>query len=102
MATISKKAAEEISALMQIIICNDSLCDYLLSDSYLEKRDPNDKSVYWKLRYEWADAIIILDDKFGIRHPSLEYALEKIDFLEDQKFMERQENKQKYLETTAA
>jgi len=102
MTTISKKAAKEISALMQIIICNDSLCDYLLSDSFKEKRDPTDKSIYWNVRYEWADAIVRLDDKFGIQHPSLEYALEKIDYLEDQKFIERQENERKCLEATAA
>jgi len=92
MTTISKKAAEEISNLMRTIVCNDTLCDYLLSDSFKEKLDPTDKSIYWKLRYEWADAIVRLDDKFGIQHPSLEYVLEKIDYLEDQKFMERQEN----------
>ena len=89
---ITKEAAAEITNLMRTIVCNDTLCDYLLSDSFKEKLDPTDKSIYWKLRYEWADAIVRLDDKFGIQHPSLEYVLEKIDYLEDQKFMERQEN----------
>ena len=99
---ITKEAAAEITNLMRTIVCNDTLCDYLLSDSFKEKRDPTDKSIYWKLRYEWADAIVRLDDKFGIQHPSLEYVLEKIDYLEDQKFMERQENERKCLEATAA
>tara|TARA_R110000772_G_C13207344_1_gene430644 strand:+ start:599 stop:967 length:369 start_codon:yes stop_codon:yes gene_type:complete len=102
MTTISKKSAEEISNLMKTIICNDNFCNYLVSDSFKEKQDPNDSSTYWKLKYEWADAIIRLDDKFGIQHPLLEYVLENICFLEDQKFRERQENKRKYLEATAA
>jgi len=102
MTTISKKAAEEISNLIKTIILNDNFCNYLVSDLFKEKRDPNDSSNYWKLKYEWADAIIRLDDKFGIQHPLLEYVLENIYFLEDQKFRERQENKRKYLEATAA
>jgi len=98
---ITKKAAAEITNLFGIVHDNEKLISYLMSDSYREQRDPNGHSCYWALKYEWAEAIIKLNDKFGITLPTLEWAREKIEYYEDNKYSEREINAGKLLKELA-
>jgi|DEB0MinimDraft_4_1074332.scaffolds.fasta_scaffold29507_3 hypothetical protein len=97
---ITNEAAAEITKLFKTVHENEKLVSYLLSDAYREQRQRNDHSCYWSLRYGWAEAMIKLDDKFGITLPNIEYVRERIEYFEDKKYSERKRNAEKSLEET--
>jgi len=98
---ITKEAAAEITKLFETVHENEKLVSYLLSDAYREQRQRNDHSCYWSLRYEWAEAMIKLDDKFGITLPNIEWVRGRIEYFEDNKYSERERNAEKLLEELA-